>query len=247
MNLSSSDEEEDYGYSSNDDDIKGILYGEQQQQQQQQRFDHKSSDAKLLSSITPPFTSVAAGNQNNEYNQSDSDEYEDVDWEDASVASTHTNQQDHQVDIPRVAAAAAAASSSHRIFPTQDVILNWEDSPELSSSDNKRHDGESREGKKDKPRRLNKIRNLPNHMQRFIRDLHRTHMLCLMSRGAFLSGCILGSMEEEEIWSIAHSLIPPEFVFIGDEDEPNITNAGENESTPSALYQESSKVLHVVL
>lgn len=217
MNLSSSDEEEDYNYSSNDDDIKGILHSVQRSKQ-------KTSDAKLLSSVSSPIGATAGHSDNNEYNRSDSDEFEDIDWEDASVHSNNDNQQDHKLDVP--VPVAAASTLSHRIFPTKDVIVHWED-PQESSSDKKNANAGVAKGKMKNQRRMNKIRNIPNHMQRFIRNLHRTHMLCMISRGMFLSGCTLGSMEEE-IWSIAHSLIPSEFVFEEDE-EQSVANVFENE------------------
>lgn len=221
MNLSSSDEEEDYNYSPNDDDIKGILHSIRCSNQ-------KTSDAKLLSSISSPI-GATAGLGDNEYNHSDSDEFEDIDWEDASVNFNYDNPQESPKLYAPVASASASASAatlSHRIFPTRDVIVHWED-PQESSSEKKHANAGVAKGKPEKKRRISKIRNIPNHMQRFIRNLQRTHMLCMISRGIFLSGCTLGSMEEE-IWSIAHSLIPCEFVFVEDE-EPSVADVVEND------------------
>jgi hypothetical protein len=233
MNLSSSDEEEDHCYSSNDDDIQYIQYIQYILYHNEWCSDLKtSSGSKLLVSTTPPMDAATCTYNHHEYNHSDSEEYDDIDWEDASVTSNNGGgQQDHTVlsDTNLVlgavsAAATATAGSWHRKFSTKDVTIHgWED-PKLSNDDKSNRTGLSK-GKMDKRRRINKIRNISNHMQRFVRDLHRTPMVCLISRGIFLSGSILGSMEDE-IWSIAHSLIPSEFVFMEDE-EPNFGDAVE--------------------
>ena len=184
MNLSSS---EDEGYSSNDDDIASILHHQ------------KETNTTILASATEVQPTTVRGTECSDDN---SDVSEDIDWEDASVGESEAS------EVPAPISQDTTEKARRRAFPARDVVIHFDD----DSKDGKTRDnqGSQKKGKLVKNRRMKKIKRVPLHMQNLLRDLHRSHMLCAISRAIHLSSN-LGSMENE-LWSVAYSSIPAEFM-----------------------------------
>ena len=187
MNLSSDDE----SYSSNDDDIASILHHQ------------KETNTTILARKVP----LATTTRGTECSDDDSDVSEDIDWEDATSVG--------KSDASEVPAPTSSQDSTQktrrRAFPSRDVVIYFDD----KSKDGKTRDNQGllKKGKEVKNRRMKKIKKVPLHMQNLLRDLYRSHMMCAISRAIHLSSN-LGSMENE-LWSVAYSSIPAEFMSDG--------------------------------
>ena len=200
MNLSSS---EDEGYSSNDDDIANILH-------------HQKETNTQINAAQKQFTSAASKGE--EYSGDDSEDSENVDWEDASVDDDDDD--DDLEDSPKMSATETSQASTEmagrRSFPTKDVIVHFEKGSKADREcDTRQGSAKKQKQKQRKNKRMKKIKSIPLHMQNLLRDLHRSHMMCMISRAMCLSSH-LGSMEEE-LWSVAYSAIPPEFINENDD------------------------------
>lgn len=213
MNLSSSSEDE--GYSSNDDDIARIL---NQKDGTHEDFGSEGNDNEF--SVKPASFDVAA--KKNEASSkrskqeigedcydSDSNSFEDVDWEDASMDEEETEEQDSKMPA---SSPVRQKSFSERRFPSNAVEINMNRENEDGKIGRRKHDDEV-ESKKRKRQRINKIQHVPEHMQNLLRDLQRSHILASISRAIYLSSA-LGTTQHNDIWSIAYSLVPFEFFSI---------------------------------
>ena len=226
MNLSSSDEDSEDGYSSNDEDIATILH--QQQQDASTSTSTNSKDQKMPApTVAAHQRDMGTHNHSDSDSASDSEGFDDIEWEDASIG-----EQDSKMPPEKDAV--------EKRFPSRDVVINFNDADADGNDDDNVNvninDSISKrgiEGKKSKSntrkrRRLNKIKDahVPLNMQHLLRDLQRSHMLASVSRSIFLSSMSVlrtatATTEDDILWSIAYSVIPPEFLDNGDDDNDN--------------------------
>jgi xeroderma pigmentosum group C-complementing protein len=178
------------------------------------------------------------GHVQNSEEEYESDAFDDVDWEDASVLarereriSEREDEMDgHGEDSKMPPAKKQEQESPERRFPSKDVIIHFN-----AKKDNEKRSREATSNidinsnididdthssihkTRKKRRRINKIQNVPQHMQNLLRDLQRAHVLASISRSIFLSS-VLGSADED-VWSIAYSLVPSECMISTDESQ----------------------------
>lgn len=143
----------------------------------------------------PQASTNATGQLKSDYPNANDDEdsdssEDDVDWEDASIEDEIQDTND-----------ATSPKMPIRAFPTKDVVIHFN-----PADVNKKKEKPT----KRKQKKMNKIKSVPQHMKMLLEDLQRSHMLCIISRSMKISSS-LGTFDDE-IWSIAYSAIPSEFI-----------------------------------
>ncbi len=224
MNLSSS---EDEGYSSNDEDISEIL-----QKQQTPKIDFLCGDEKH-GHETSIRTNNVKGNDKDEDNVGDGDEsdgFSNVDWEDASVEDENEDEdEDGGCNVNENSSDSLPATKRGRKYPTRGVTIHFGGEENRSvdangSGDSKKLASKSNSNTKTKGKRkrIRKIKNLSSNVRALLEELQRAHILSSIGRSIFHSS-LLGSIDDEDIWSTAYSLIPLDFL-----DETTCTNSNSN-------------------
>ncbi len=238
MNLSSS---EDEGYSSNDEDISEILHKQQSRVENGYAASGSASTTDLNGAMSTRNenhglqTSNGKSNGDKEGEDIDgdgdeSDDFSNVDWEDASVEDEEENEdvlEDVNVGSNVYDNEDEGASDSLPVtkrgtkYPTRGVTIHFgedENGVRTRTGDSKSKKSPSSESntktkgkQKRKRKRMRKIKNLSSNVRALLEELQRAHILSSIGRSIFHSS-LLGSIDDEDIWSIAYSLIPLEFL-----------------------------------